>query len=138
MTRRGSKNIKQGRGAIYFLKGSAHLSMSPIRLPVLPTAGLTEYLSPTSVACNNAGLIYQAGAARLNRAWVCPAPRRCSQGNIPTSTLCSGNSVTAAACCETSCVSSLFQSGVFFQVPHHNKEMGTGLKNKILQDAGLK
>ena len=24
-----------------------------------------------------------------------------------------------------------------FQVPHHHKEMGKGLKNKILKDAGL-
>ena len=25
-----------------------------------------------------------------------------------------------------------------FQVPHHHKEMGKGLTNKILKDAGLK
>jgi predicted RNA binding protein YcfA (HicA-like mRNA interferase family) len=29
-------------------------------------------------------------------------------------------------------------NGVYFQVPHHHTEMGKGLTNRILQDAGLK
>jgi len=29
-------------------------------------------------------------------------------------------------------------SGKIFQVPHHHKEMGKGLENKILNDAGIK
>jgi len=29
-------------------------------------------------------------------------------------------------------------NGNIFQVPHHHKEMGKGLENKILKDAGLK
>jgi predicted RNA binding protein YcfA (HicA-like mRNA interferase family) len=28
-------------------------------------------------------------------------------------------------------------NGVFFQVPHHHKEMGKGLENKIRQQAGI-
>ena len=29
-------------------------------------------------------------------------------------------------------------SNRIFQVPHHHKEMGKGLENKILKDAGIK
>jgi predicted RNA binding protein YcfA (HicA-like mRNA interferase family) len=29
-------------------------------------------------------------------------------------------------------------NGKIFQVPHHHKEMGKGLENKILKDAGLR
>jgi predicted RNA binding protein YcfA (HicA-like mRNA interferase family) len=31
-----------------------------------------------------------------------------------------------------------FVNGKIFQVPHHHKEMGKGLENAILKDAGLK
>lgn len=31
-----------------------------------------------------------------------------------------------------------YVEGRIFQVPHHHKEMGKGLENKILKDAGLK
>ena len=31
-----------------------------------------------------------------------------------------------------------FENGKVFQVPHHHKELGKGLENKILRDAGLK